>query len=251
MIRLFLIAVQFLTRLPVPKSLIASEQEIGKATMFFPAVGVIVGGIGSFVYLGMSNHFPASTSVIGVIIVCALVTGGFHEDGLADSFDGFGGGWKKEDILRIMRDSRIGTFGGLALILLILAKYNFLSIIGGPHLWRWLVVAHTASRWTVLPLCIWLPYARAEGQGGLVARRVGWTAASVATGTLILVLLLLPLSNFVTAFAVVVGVTLLSGLYYRHRLGGITGDCLGATNQIAEVAIYAVAVVLSKHGLAV
>src|SRR5258708_7033619 len=143
MFRHFLIAVQFLTRIPIPKSIEVNEGDIGQAAAYFPVVGVIVGVCYCVFLFGLTFSLPVSTAVIGVLIVTAVLTNGFHEDGLADSFDGFGGGWDKENILRIMRDSRIGTFGGLSLILLILAKYNLLSLGAGPNLWRWLIFAHT------------------------------------------------------------------------------------------------------------
>lgn len=246
MFRHFLIAIQFLTRIPIPKSIITTEDDIGKAAAFFPLVGAIVGGSAAVTFTVFSKYLPVSTSVIGVLIVTAILTNGFHEDGLADSFDGFGGGWDKENILRIMRDSRIGTFGALSLILLILAKYNLMTHIDNFYFWRWLIVAHTASRWTTLPLCKWLPYAREQGQGGLVARRIGWPAVAMATITLLAVACLLPLRESLIAIAVTGVIVLASGFYYRHRIGGITGDCFGATNQLAEVAIYLTAVLMSK-----
>src|SRR5215468_8099498 len=129
MVRSFLIAIQFLTRLPVSRSIVAGEDEIGRAAAFFPLVGVIVGGGGALLYAALSRFLPVTTSVLSVLIYSALITNGFHEDGLADCFDGFGGGWTKQDALRIMRDSRIGTFGALGLIFLILAKYNLLSLL--------------------------------------------------------------------------------------------------------------------------
>src|SRR6266446_5756736 len=162
MIRRFLIALQFLTRLPVSRGLNSSETDIGKAGAFFPLVGVLVGGGAALVFV-------------------VFLTNGFHEDGLADSFDGFGGGWTKDRVLEIMRDSRIGTYGTPALIFVILGKLTFLSLLPPGQIWRWLIIAHTASRWTILPLCACLPYARAEGQGKLVAKQVG--ALEILTAT--------------------------------------------------------------------
>jgi adenosylcobinamide-GDP ribazoletransferase len=244
--RQLLIAVQFLTRLPVPRSLMVSEEDISRAAAFFPAVGVVIGGIGALLYAILRPLVPAQTCVLAVLIYSALITGAFHEDGLADSLDGFGGGWSREEKLSIMRDSRIGTFGALGLIFLVLVKYNLLSLLEWGQIWRWLIFAHTASRWTVLPLCMWLPYAREQGQGGLVARRIGWSAAVIATLTLLAVSLLLPWRVGILALVMTVAVVVASGIYYRLRLSGITGDCLGATNQLTEVALYFVAAVLSK-----
>src|SRR5882762_724748 len=192
MIRRFLVAVQFLTRLPVPRALNSSETDIGKAAAFFPLVGVIVGGGAALVFVGLQRILPLPASVLCAIVFAALMTNGFHEDGLADSFDGFGGGWTKDRVLEIMRDSRIGSYGTLALIFVILGKLNFLSVLPQDQIWRWLIVAHTAARWTILPLCAWLPYARVEGQGKLVAKQVGALEIIAGTVTLFLVLLLIP-----------------------------------------------------------
>ena len=244
MIRRFLIAVQFLTRLPVPRSLNSSETDIGKAAAFFPLVGVIVGGGAALVFVGLQKILPLPVSVLGAVIFAAVITNGFHEDGLADSFDGFGGGWNKDRILEIMRDSRIGTYGTVALIFLIFAKLTFLSSLPPGLIWRWLIVAHTAARWTTLPLCMWLPYARAEGQGKLVAKQVGTLEIMTGTVTLLLVLLLLPWQAALATLLVAALLTLLSGFYFRARLQGITGDCLGATNQLTEVGLYITAVIL-------
>jgi adenosylcobinamide-GDP ribazoletransferase len=246
MIRRFLIAIQFLTRLSVTRSLNSSETDIGKATAFFPLVGVIVGGGAALVFFGLQRILPLSASVLLAIIFTAFVTNGFHEDGLADSFDGFGGGWTKERVLEIMRDSRIGTYGTLALIFLILGKFTFLSSLPSSQIWRWLIVAHTAARWTTLPLCAWLPYARAEGQGKLVAKQVGVVEIVTGTLTLLLVCLLLPWQATFVALPVTLLVTLFSGLYFRTRLQGMTGDCLGATNQLTEGALYLTALILLR-----
>ena len=137
-----------------------------------------------------------------------------------------------------MRDSRLGTYGTLGLIFLVLAKYVLLLHLPWPLLWRWLLVAHTASRWTALPLAWYLPYAAEQGQGKLVARRLGKTEVSLATLTFIAVTWLLPWPQALLVLAVTVLAVIGSGWYYHRRLQGITGDCLGATNQLTEVALY-------------
>jgi adenosylcobinamide-GDP ribazoletransferase len=246
MIRRFLVAVQFLTRLPVPRALNSSEADIGKAAAFFPLVGVIVGGAAALVFVALQRILPLPASVLCAIVFAAFLTNGFHEDGLADSFDGFGGGWTKDRVLEIMRDSRIGTFGTLALIFTIVGKVTFLSSLPPGQVWRWLIVAHSASRWTILPLCAWLPYARTEGQGKLVAKQVGVLEIITGTFTLLLVFILLSWQAALAALLVTPLVTLLSGLYFRARLQGITGDCLGAANQLTEVGLYLTALVLLR-----
>src|SRR5262245_56661261 len=140
MIRPFLVAIQFLTRLPIPGSLNSSETDIGKPAAFFPLVGVVVGGGAALVFVGLQRILPLAASVLCAIVFAVFITNGFHEDGLADSFDGFGGGWTKDRALEIMRDSRIGTYGTLALIFVILGKFTFLSSLPAAQIWRWLIV---------------------------------------------------------------------------------------------------------------
>lgn len=244
-VRLFLISVQFLTRIPVPRGIATTEREIGQASAFFPFVGVIVGGTAALLHTAFLKVLPPSTCVLMVLIYTAFITNAFHEDGLADAFDGFGGGWTSERVLEIMRDSRIGTFGSLALVFLVLAKYNFLSALEPSHVWRWLIVAHTAARWTTLPLCLRLPYARSEGQGKPVAQNVGLPQMVIGTLTLSAALILLSPGAIFAVVSVTISVLVGSGFYYRRRIHGITGDCLGATNQLAEVSIYLTAVIMA------
>jgi adenosylcobinamide-GDP ribazoletransferase len=247
-LRRFLIAVQFMTRLPVPRSVGDPKEGLGKAAAFFPLVGVIVGGCTALVLVMLQRALPLSIAVPGAIIFAAFLTNGLHEDGFADAFDGFGGGWTKERAVEIMHDSRIGVYGTLALIFLVLSKFNLLSSMPPSQTWRWFIVGHTAARWTTLPLSAWLPYAGAAQQGKLVAKQVGAVEILVGTFTLLLVFLLLSWQAALAAFLVTSFVTLLSGLYFRARLQGITGDCLGAANQLTEVALYLTAVILIFNG---
>lgn len=248
MLRQFLLAVQFLTRLPVPNRLATTEEELGRAAAFFPLVGVIVGGSTAGVYLLALRVVSVPVAVAVALAFATFITSGFHEDGLADTFDGLGGGWTKDRALEIMRDSRIGTYGALALIFLILGKFVILTELGSEQVWRWLIVAHVAARWTVLPLCRWLPYARPEGQGKLVAKQITSTALIIGSVTFLVTLLLFPWPTALIALAVTLVVTFLSGLHYKRRLGGITGDCLGATNQITELLLYLTAIVSARIG---
>jgi adenosylcobinamide-GDP ribazoletransferase len=245
-LRYFLTALQFLTRFPVPGNLATTGDDLGKAAAFFPLIGTIVGGAAAGVFISTAQFMPVSAAVLLAIAFATFITNGFHEDGLADTFDALGGAWTKERALEIMRDSRLGTYGTLALIFLLLGKYTFLSSLEPREIWRWLIVAHTASRWTILPLCMWLPYARAEGQGKLVAKQIGSLSLVLGSITLALVLLLLPFKVRLIVLAITLLVTFASGLYFKRRLEGITGDTLGAANQINEVLLYLAALVLMK-----
>jgi adenosylcobinamide-GDP ribazoletransferase len=243
--RSLLLALQFLTRVPVTVEGRVDETDMGRAAGYFPLVGLLLGLWYALFYELARNFVPHSTAAWMVLVVAALTTGGFHEDGLADAVDGFGGGWTRERKLEIMRDSRIGSYGGIALVLLMLAKYDLMSHVGEQHLAAWMVFASTAGRWAILPVCLWLPYARAEGgQGEKVAHRIGIPELVRGTLTLILATCWLPHGAAVLAWLVTVSVAAWSGLYCNKQLGGITGDCLGATEMLTEVALYALGVAM-------
>ena len=247
MLRRFFIALQFMTRFPVPRTETTSHEDLGKAAAFFPLVGVIVGLSAALAFVLLHRVLPLPVSVLGAMIVAAFLTNGLHEDGFADVFDGFGGGWSKERTLEIMRDSRIGVYGVLALIFLVLTKLQLLSALSPPQIWRWLIVGHVAGRWAPLALGAWLPPASNEGLGKLVAKRSGPVEVMIGTVTVIVVLsLTLSWQAALIVFVVTVFVTLLSGLYFRRRLQGITGDCMGAAIQFIEVAMYLTAAVLNS-----
>lgn len=242
----FFIALQFMTRLTVPPTDETSRQDLGKAAAFFPLVGVIVGLSAAFAFVLLHRVLPLTACVLGAIVVAAFLTNGLHEDGFADVFDGFGGGWSKERTLQIMRDSRIGVYGVLALIFLVLSKLQLLSALAPDQIWRWLVVGHAAGRWAPLALGAWLPPASDEGLGRLVAKQPGVVQMAVGTITVIVALVaILPWKAASIAFLVTVIVTLISGSYFRRRLGGITGDCMGAAVQFVEVTLYLTAVLLA------
>ncbi len=245
MLRRFFIALQFMTRIPVPRMEATSQDDLGKAAAFFPLVGVIVGLSAALAFVSLHRVLPLSVAVLGAMSLAAFLTNGLHEDGFADVFDGFGAGWSKERTLEIMRDSRIGVYGVLALIFLVLGKLHLLSALAPAQIWRWLIVGHVAGRWAPLALGAWLPPASSEGLGRLVAKRTGALEMIIGTITVVIALLLtLSWRAALAAFLVTALVTLLSGLYFRRRLQGVTGDCMGAAIQLTEVALYLTAVLL-------
>ena len=235
----FLIAVQFLTRMPVP-ALPYSEASLPRATKFFPAVGLLVGAIAAGAHVLLAPHLPRLAAATLTITLLILLTGAFHEDGLADTADGFGGGWTREKVLEILRDSRIGSYGGVALALSLLARTTLLAAIPLDSATRYLLAAHVLCRWTTLPLSYFLPPARPaqDGQGARVAQLVSRSSLLLGTAFTLAATLLLLRWRAIPALALACAVTLLSGLYYRHRIGGVTGDCFGATNQLTEIAVY-------------
>jgi adenosylcobinamide-GDP ribazoletransferase len=174
------------------------------------------------------------------------ITGGLHEDALGDAADGFGGGWEKDRVLAIMRDSRIGSFGAIAITLGLLARFVFLKNLAPAKFSGFFIAGQVLGRWTALPLAFFVPSARASevGQGQSIARKI--TSASFGAGTIVTAAILAATLRTAAVWASLAAVAIAagSGLYYRRRIGGITGDCLGATNQVTEIAIYLIGVVL-------
>jgi adenosylcobinamide-GDP ribazoletransferase len=239
----FLGAVQFLTRLRVPP--IPYEQDsLARAVKYFPIVGLLIGSGSVLLYSLFAPHLPLAIVALLIVVYLVAITGCLHEDGLADSADGFGGGWEREKVLAIMRDSRIGTYGALAVALSLFARVLLIASLPRTQVEAYLIVAPVLSRWTTLPLSFYLPPARersedqVDGQGARIARLT--TRGGLIIGTLfmcVLVFALLRIRALVPVLASV-GVTLGTALYYKRRIGGITGDCFGATNQLAEIAVY-------------
>lgn len=240
-------AVRFFTRLPVPAWVGHSQEQLDRSARYFPLVGALVGVIGAAVTEGAALLLPASIAILLGMAATLLVTGAFHEDGLADACDGFGGGWEKSQVLTIMKDSRIGSYGALAIGMALLLKFNALAEIDAvapmPGLALVLVAAHAASRLAPVLLMRALDYVREDETA-----KTKPLAKSMDNIGLVLALvfglapcLLLALNATSAALAALAGValtTLMAGLYFRHRIGGYTGDCLGASQQLAELAFY-------------
>jgi adenosylcobinamide-GDP ribazoletransferase len=235
-----------MTRLPVSRGIRYSPDALAKSAVFFPAIGLLVGAGGAALYLLLSPHASRDVIVVLILVYLVMVTGGLHEDALGDAADGFGGGWEKDRVLAIMRDSRIGSFGTIAITLGLLARFVFLTNLAPGRFIGFFIAGQVLGRWTALPLAFFLPSARdtQAGQGKLIAHRV--TAVSFAAATILaLAIVAIALRTAaLPASLVAATVAAVSGFYYWRRIGGITGDCLGATNQLAEIAIYLMGAVL-------
>jgi len=239
----FLAAVQFLTRVPVPTPSYGPDS-LARSVKFFPVVGLLVGASAALLHLLLAPHFERIVVAFLVLTFLLLITGMIHEDGLADAADGFGGGWNREKILLIMRDSRIGSYGATALTLSLLSRILLLSSLPLALVPQYLIATRVLGQWTTLPLSFYLSPARAksengvDGQGARIARIT--SLGSLIAGTIFSFAVVIALLRARAAFAIAAAiiVTLTSGLYFQKRIGGVTGDCFGAANQIAEVAVY-------------
>lgn len=266
-LRHFLLALQFFTRIPVTGALAAwvgySPALLRASAGHFPGVGVVVAGVAAAVYAALDaalgpQPFAPLVAAVGCTIATVLVTGGFHEDGLADVADGLGGTLQRERALEIMKDSRIGAFGAMALVLALAAKLALLALIGAQGLQTVLFAllgAHTLSRLWPLLLVRALPHVgdTATSKSKPLADQISLRA--LATAGLWCCVSLALMAQALGAYFLIATV-LCSALaagwmarWFARRLQGFTGDCLGATQQVCEIAFYlGAAIVLGQGG---
>ncbi len=248
-LRLFLTAVQFFTRLPIPSWVGHDAQQLGQTVRYFPAVGLLVGAFCAATYAAAAHLLPLSLATGLSIAAGILMTGAFHEDGLSDFADGLGGGYTREKALAIMKDSRIGAFGAIALIIALLLKYQSLLSLGDKHSLIYvssaMIAAHSISRLMAASLMLTQRYIRedADARAKPAALQPGLASSVIALITGILPLLLLSVSGarLASLFAALACALLMRAYLARllkKRLGGYTGDCLGATQQLTELAFY-------------
>ena len=231
-------AFQFLTRLPLPR-LAYRPDALSRSAKFFPIVGLVLGAAIAGIYRILSPHLPAVVVSLAIVLFSALVTGGLHEDGLADAADAFGGGWERQRILDIMKDSRIGVYGSLGIVFSVAARVLLLAHLAPGIFIPYAVSAEVLCRWTVLALGIALPGARQEAsQGARLARQVSVTSLVVGTFFALAVVGYLLRISMWKPVATALLVALLTGFYYKKRIGGVTGDCFGATIQLTLPAVY-------------
>jgi adenosylcobinamide-GDP ribazoletransferase len=238
-VRLPIVAFSFLTRLPVPSLKGFQEEWLALSAPWFPVVGSIVGLLAAAAWWLGTRLWTGPVPILLAVATAAWVTGGLHEDGWADVFDGFAASRDRPRILEVMKDSRIGALGALALLLLLLIKVAALASLPAARVPAALVVAHVLSRWSSVSLMWGLPYARPEG--GLGRSLVGKVPGGrLAAGTLLALLIAAVALRraAVPATATTLVAVLLAALVFRRRLGGITGDCLGAANQLVEVGVF-------------
>ena len=234
----FKTAVAFLTRLPMPHPDGAMPQNFVRAHRMFPVVGALIGAAVGLLCLGLrAAGVPDLAAAALALGGSAVLTGALHEDGLADIADGFGGGRTRESKLEIMRDSRLGTYGAVILLVSFAAKLSALAAIPDGYVVPSLIAAHALGRGVLPVMSLNLPYARKDG----LARNAGQPDATTATisGGLALLIALLALSwSNATFAALLAGASGLGVAWLAMRqIGGQTGDVLGGAEQAAETAI--------------
>lgn len=234
--RLWLVALSFFTRVPVQ---IADfeEADLNHAAKYFPLVGVLVGLIAAAIYGLAIMVWPLELAVLASMAATIWLTGAFHEDGLADAADGLGGGWDKEQVLTIMQDSRLGSFGAIALFLVLLAKFEALSHLSAPLLPGIMLAGHSSSRFAAVLVIYTQSYVKFNGKAKPLATRLSRQELLVAALFGLLPLALLA-PKFLFALLPVIIIWCWFSYKLKKRLGGYTGDCLGAMQQLCELAFY-------------
>lgn len=241
-LHIFFAALVFYTKIRAPKSIILTQEHFPASARYFPLMGWIVGGLSALLYWGCCLVLPHAVSILISMLLSILITGGLHEDGLADTCDGFGGGWSKEKIVSIMKDSATGVFGVIGIVMLLLLKFSVLSESVPEQLPFLLIAAHSLSRFIAISFMYTHTYARTDdtSKSKSVAKQMSGSDLFIALITGLAPLLLF---NNVLVLLVMIPLLLtkwLLGRYFNKWIGGYTGDCLGATQQISELVFYIV-----------
>ena len=245
----FLAALQLLTSIPIPLKRELSPAQLGRATAYFPLVGLIIGGILAGLNWLLCLILPSSVTNILLIVALVIITGALHLDGFADTCDGMAGHKSVEERWEVMHDSRTGAFGVVGIVLLLLAKYVSLNSIPSDYMTAVLLFMPVASRWAMVYAVFAFRYARPEGLGKAykaATRRPQFTIATVIAITIAAALY--PLFSF-AGFIIVAGIWITAtmlGFYFRYKFAGQTGDTYGATNEVAEVMALLFVVIIAE-----
>ncbi|NAS30307.1 adenosylcobinamide-GDP ribazoletransferase [Flavobacteriaceae bacterium R38] len=247
-IHIFFTALMFFTRIPCPKWVGHSPDYLSKSAKYFSLVGIIVGSIGALVFYVSSFIFSTSIALLLSMTATIYATGAFHEDGFADVCDGLGGGWTKEKILLIMKDSRLGTYGVIGLILILLLKFTALGEINPVYIPAAIIAGHSLSRFIATTLIFTHPYVRDtdDSKAKPAAKDITLTMVIISGffGVIPLLLFKTPIV-FLTLTPMYLSKMFL-GVKFKKWLGGQTGDCAGAVQQLSEVIFYLSLIALWK-----
>ena len=237
----------FYSRLPVPKGIDHSSEALNKSTRYFPLIGIIIGSIVALVYFLSIYVFPDTIAITLALASGVIATGAFHEDGFADVCDGFGGGYTIEQKLNIMKDSRVGTYGLLGVIFLFLLKLFFLLELAN-YLIPLFISIHALSRLSPVFLIYSLKYVRMDELSKVkpIGKKIRVFELIMAIIFSITPLILLDWQGFFLIIPLLF-ITLISAWFFKRHLGGYTGDCLGAAQQIAELVLLASFYILCNY----
>lgn len=236
----FIIAIQFLTRIPCHNLVAYDAKQAQQAPLFYPLVGALIGVFSFAIFSVFTGYINDTTAILISMIATIWLTGALHEDGFADCCDGFGGGWKKHDILRIMKDSRLGAYGAIGLICILALKYQLLIDIPAEQLCIAFVLGHAFSRFFATSFMYSLSYAQTDSESKVQSHitALDIKALSIAFIPVLLLLLWLPLLFSLILTTALFILYLFMKQTFTQKIDGYTGDCLGAAQQISEVMIY-------------
>jgi len=227
----FLLMIQFFTRIPINKNLQCEKVNFRRGAFFLPVVASIIGGMEFLIYLGLKNFLPPNVIIVLLLLFTAMITGGLHMDGLADTCDGFFSLRDKQRIIEIMKDSRIGSYGTIALIIDLLLKYELLYSLVLKGYSIAIVLAPIIGRISILFLCLSKRTAKKNGSGNIF---IGNMSKPIIFSITIIILMIstyfLGVKATITPFIGVLLITYLVYLLCLNKINGLTGDTLGACN---------------------
>jgi adenosylcobinamide-GDP ribazoletransferase len=237
-----IVALGFLTALPVPRGGVTKPEALARSLAFFPVAGLVVGGLLAGLDWGLSWALPGGVRAALVVGAMLAITRGLHLDGLMDCCDGLFGGFTPERRLAIMRDSRVGAFGVLGAIVVLLLRFSGVTALDGAWRVLGLLLPPILGRWAMVLAMVAYPYGRAEGLGLAFKQAASWRQVALATVAAAILgpglwwpwgAALLPLSGLATV---------LVASFMLRRLPGLTGDCYGAINEVVEGVVLLVVV---------
>jgi adenosylcobinamide-GDP ribazoletransferase len=231
----FWAALQFLTIFPTPVRREVSIDTSGQSLPYFPLIGLILGAILLGLYYGLSLILPPAVVMALLIIALVILTGAHHIDGLIDTCDGVFAGKSKKERLAIMSDTKVGAFGTVSVVLLLLLKYA--SLFSVSTILPALLLMPTLSRWTMVSIIFTFPYAKSSGMGLPFKQGATWQRLTIATIIALIVAVVLLRWWGLALMAVLWLTTYGTANYFRSRLGGLTGDNYGAINELSEVLV--------------
>ena len=235
---IFATAIVFMTRIPI--RLNYSQEVSARCNRYFPFIGAMVGGVAAGVFWGASHLFSTAISIVLSMVVTVLFTGAFHEDGFADVCDGFGGGHTKDRTMAIMKDSNVGAYGVIGIVLILLLKFVCLDGIPDRMLPISLIAGHTLSRFMTVWTMHSLVYVRKDdsSKSAAVTTKLHFVdllfAFVLSAGVMFLFsswwYAIVPAAMFVVKVSM--------DCWFKQRIDGYTGDCLGAIQQVTEIVAY-------------
>lgn len=247
-LHIFLTATMFYTRIPCPKWVDHNPEILSKSSKYISLIGIVIGVIGALIFYGASFVFSNEIAILFSMVATIYATAGFHEDGFADVCDGFGGGWTKEKILVIMKDSSIGVYGGIGIIMILAFKFCSLSEISIKFIPLAIIAGHSTSRLMATTLLFTHRYVRATEDSKSKSAAKKMSVNMLLVNTLLGCLPLLFFKRW-EVFLVLIPMYL-SKMFlaakFKKWIGGQTGDCAGAVQQVSEVVFYLSLVVLWK-----